>query len=251
MFGTLLPNERNTAPRNRGGMESDMVAFTTDARMAKVPDLFGAVSEGVAATMGSGGGAPVEAVFWAPGRKSEGEKDVMTQWRVRGEAYVVGPDIEGGRDKQLEDKDEEGPAGGREDDRETLRRFLLSQMRDTTGKGGEGFSFEREVTAHFGNLSPLMRGSFANPPPGTPIPREGAGDPAERVGRRVEDLYDPAARANFRVVVIVPREVDQVDLRDPQRPRRWFYRRVAPAESGGGGDGLGGDREWEKMEVWP
>ncbi|ROT42159.1 hypothetical protein SODALDRAFT_8875 [Sodiomyces alkalinus F11] len=261
MFGTLPPNERNTAPRNREGVDSDMVAFTTDARMAKVPDFFGAAAPR-AGTLGSGGGGPVEAVFWAPGRKGEGEgegergKEVMTQWRIRGEAYVVGPDIEGG---------DEGPGEGergREWGEEKLKRFLLSQMRDATGEGGEGFSFAREVTAHFGNLGPLMRGSFANPPPGTPISSEGTDDPAERVGRRVEDLHDPVARGNFRVVIIVPREVDQVDLRDPQRPRRWLYRRVR-AEPGGGDDGLVGgegkakeagrvrDGQWEKIEVWP
>ncbi|KAF3345607.1 Protein YIP5 [Verticillium dahliae VDG2] len=114
-------------------------------------------------------------------------------------------------------------------------------------------TFSREVTAHFGNLSPVMRGTFRNPPSGTPV---AAGPPAEGegLGQVVTDLEDEVARANFRVVVVVPDEVDRVDLSDPKRGRRWLYRRV-----GGGNDDAGGDTvpgairegDWEKVEVWP
>lgn len=80
-----------------------------------------------------------------------------------------------------------------------------------------------------------MRGTFRNPPPGTPIsqsPGEGLG-----LGQIVEDLEDGVARENFRVLVIVPEEVDRVDLTDPERGRRWDYR-------------LEG-REWKERELWP
>lgn len=56
--------------------------------MHKVPEIF-ASSAGhgdVDQSQGSGGGGPVEAVFWC--------KEVMTQWRFQGTAYVVGEDIE-------------------------------------------------------------------------------------------------------------------------------------------------------------
>jgi pyridoxamine 5'-phosphate oxidase len=51
-------------------------------------------------------------------------------------------------------------------------------------------------------------------------------------------------------VVIVPEEVDQVDLRDMTRPRRWVYvyRGVGGESKLPGGEMLG---EWEKVEVWP
>ncbi|KAJ8121188.1 hypothetical protein ONZ43_g2298 [Nemania bipapillata] len=187
---------------------------------------------------GSGGGGIVEAVFWA--------RQPGVQWRVRGRAYVLAPDIE----SSLE---------GRE-----VMTLLKSRMRRPAssssvsspgtrqgqgqGQGGReketDWSFAREITAHFGNLSPLMRGSFRNPPPGRPValPVEGEG---LALGQRVTDLEDPVARANFRVVVIVPDEVDQADLSDPEHPRRWIHTYV-------GGAGYGrGHHEWETVEVWP
>jgi hypothetical protein len=93
-----------------------------------------------------------------------------------------------------------------------------------------------------------MRGSFRGPPPGTPVAYH-AGE-GESVGQRVENLEDKGARRNFRVVVIVPDEVDQVDLSDELRPRRWLYvYRGAEGESKlPGGEVIG---EWEKVEVWP
>jgi hypothetical protein len=93
-----------------------------------------------------------------------------------------------------------------------------------------------------------MRGSFKAPPPGTPVAYHT--EKGEGLGQRVDDLEDEAARRNFRVVVIVPDEVDQVDLRDELRPRRWLYvYRGADGESKlPGGEVIG---EWEKVEVWP
>ena len=94
----------------------------------------------------------------------------------------------------------------------------------------------------------MMRGSFRGPPPGTPVAyHAGKG---EAVGQRLEGVEDGMARRNFRVVVIVPDEVDQVDLSDEERPRRWLYvYRGLEGESKVPGGALIG--EWEKVELWP
>ena len=138
MWAELPENKHNDAPMNERIYESDLPTFTTDVRMEKVPEIFassaghGAVSQ----SQGSGGGGPVEAVWWV--------KDVMTQWRMRGEAFVVGPDIEG---------DGQGSSGVR-----TVRSEVGKRMR-LLKEGREGeWSWGRELTAHFGNISPAMRG---------------------------------------------------------------------------------------------
>ncbi|SPQ23747.1 79edc2a7-b16c-4ff6-b653-ce9d61058cbe [Thermothielavioides terrestris] len=253
-------SSRNKAPRNPPLYESDLPVFTTDARTDKVAEILDSGSgEAIAASGGAtGGGGPVEAVFWvdaAPRGGSGGGgggSRVRTQWRVRGRALVLGPDA-----------DADGAAAVREVLRRRMRRVRAGGAGGTLGgKEGEaegegegeeeeeeeGWSFAREVTAHFGNLSPLMRGSFRAPPPGTPIAYHT--EKGEAVGQRLDDLEDPVARRNFRVVVIVPDEVDQVDLSDELRPRRWLY--VYRGESGEsklpGGEVIG---EWEKVEVWP
>lgn len=76
-------------------------------------------------------GGPVEAVYWV--------KDVMTQWRIRGRGYVVG-----------------GPEGKEED---LVRKEVESRMRRVEGRNGE-WNWETEITAHFGNCNPGMRGEF-------------------------------------------------------------------------------------------
>ncbi|KAF7518112.1 hypothetical protein G7054_g13583 [Neopestalotiopsis clavispora] len=93
-----------------------------------------------------------------------------------------------------------------------------------------------------------MRGTFRNPPPGRPV-NLAVGD-GLGLGQKVTDLDDEVARRNFRVVVIVPEEVDRCDLSDPARGRRWFYRFVG-AE--GKPEFPGGHVEdgWEKLETWP
>ena len=124
--------------------------------MQKVGDFF-ATGEGKAdperhpeQISGSGGGGPVEAVWW--------NKDKGTQWRVRGRAYVVGPDIESEEGKKN--------SGVR-----TVKSEVGKRMRVLSGGGqaegkedGEGkeWSWERELTGHFGNCSPGMRGMFSN-----------------------------------------------------------------------------------------
>lgn len=135
LWGELPENSRNPAPRNERVYESDLLCFTTDKRMQKASELGG--GEG----RGSGGGGACEAVFWIKG------DDAMVQWRVKGKAYVVGRDI-----------DSEGG--------DVVRTELLKRMRVVKEEGREDWSWERELTGHFGNMSPGMRGSFANPPPG-------------------------------------------------------------------------------------
>lgn len=121
---------------------------------------------------------------------------------------------------------------------------------DGEGEEGEEFDWEKEVVAHFGNLGSGMRGSFKNPAPGTPRANEpGEG---EGLGQKVGDelLEDQVARRNFRVVVIVPEEVDLVDLSDPADQRRWLYTFVgAGAKATKAGGVIEGD--WEKVELWP
>lgn len=142
MWGELPENKhyKDSWPKNKRVYESDMITLTTDVRMAKVPEIF-ASSHGhgeVSQSQGSGGGGPVEAVFWV--------KETMTQWRLRGEAYVVGRDIEG---------DGEESSGVR-----TVKSKVGERMRVVSEEGKEGWSWGTELTAHFGNLSPGMRGSF-------------------------------------------------------------------------------------------
>lgn len=140
MWAELPGNKHNDAPKNDTIYESDMPTFTTDVRMQKVEELF-ASSEGHATsegqTHGSGGGGPVEAVWWI--------KDAGTQWRIRGEAYVVAPDIEG---------DGEQSSGVR-----TVKSKIGERMRHVK-EGSAGWSWGKELTAHFGNVSPGMRGKF-------------------------------------------------------------------------------------------
>ncbi|KAK5624304.1 hypothetical protein RRF57_000020 [Xylaria bambusicola] len=264
LWGHLPVNPKNEAELNPEGVwESELLTFTTDVRMDKMEELWedgldfdlriagrrgtdpdspttGKVGEELwedslarmkgkrsssdenAAKIskeqklkGSGGGSPVEAVFWA--------REPGVQWRVRGRAYVLAPDIESSPE-------------GRE-----VMSALKSRMRKQSEEDSK-WSFAREITAHFGNLSPAMRGTFRNPPPGRPVslPIEGEG---LALGQKVTDLEDPVARANFRVVVIVPEELDQADLSDPENPKRWIHTYVGARDKGKGG--------WETVEVWP
>lgn len=222
LWAHLPPNEKNKAPRNPEGIyESDLPVLTTDARMDKVPEIFSSTTK----PTGSGGGGPVEAMWWAV--------PTQTQWRIRGHAWVLAP----------------GDVGGDSTGAKEVREALKRRMRKTAGEESE-WDWERELVGHFGNLSPGMRGSFKNPSPGTPRankPGEGEG-----LGQKVGDelLEDEVARKNFRVVVIVPDEVDLVNLSDPADQRRWLYTYVgAGATATKAGGVVEGD--WEKVELWP
>jgi pyridoxamine 5'-phosphate oxidase len=212
-----------------------MPTFTSDVRMQKVSQLFTSGSGHATKDeqmQGSGGGGPCEAVYWI--------KETQVQWRLKGEAFIVGPDIE----------DETESSGVR-----TVKSELGSRMRIVDeGKQGE-WSWSKELTAHFGNNSPGLRGmldahsdievlianitkgSFKAPPPGRPT-SEPYDEKNLALGTKVEDLEDPVARKNFRVVVIKPEEVEQLDLSDPTKARRQVYIYQA-------------DGTWKQEERWP
>ncbi|QVM07728.1 hypothetical protein D8B26_002419 [Coccidioides posadasii str. Silveira] len=194
---------------NDAVFESDMFTFTTDVRMTKVGDLMD----------GNGGsGGYVEGVFWF--------KQSSTQWRVKGQAFIIG--------------------GSQEDETEKMAREEIKRgMRLREGYSDErasSWSWEKEITAQFANLSPLMRGTFKNPPPGTPKANN-VQNPDLKQGQRVYDLYDPVARSNFRVVVIRPEEVEMVDLSNPEAAKRTRWLLL----SRGSGQGM----EWKMEELWP
>lgn len=142
-FWAELPeNKHNSAPQNPRVYESEMPAFTTDVRMGKVEDLFrtgAGHAQEEEQWQGSGGGGPVEAVWWV--------KETQTQWRVKGQAYVVAPDIE------AETEQSKVSSGVR-----TVKSELGSRMR-VVQEGKEGdWSWATELTGHFGNNSPGLRG---------------------------------------------------------------------------------------------
>ena len=101
--------------------ESDMLSFTTDVRMGKVRDF--KEFDGA-----------VEAVFWV--------KEVMTQWRMRGRAFVIGADPSEQDETQARREVKKGLR---------LKRPLESGRR-------EDWSWENEITTYFANHSPIMRG---------------------------------------------------------------------------------------------
>lgn len=60
-----------------------------------------------------------------------------------------------------------------------------------------------------------------------------------KLGEKVDDLNDPLARKNFRVVIIKPDSVESTDLSDPSKARRQRY---SYDETSG---------EWKHEETWP
>ncbi|KAH7035603.1 pyridoxamine 5'-phosphate oxidase-domain-containing protein [Microdochium trichocladiopsis] len=265
MWADMPVNPKNEAERNPAGVfTSDLPVFTTDVRMDKMPELFGvevdedaepgragagAAGAGGAKAdekvVGSGGGAPVEAMFWV--------KDSMVQWRLRGRAYVLAPE-------DADDGDiSSGADGASSEAGKKTVKTILERMRPVDGSSSNSnsnseatkpWSVRREIYAHFENLSPGMRGTWRNPPSGQPIDLP-VGDERLKLGQKGDSLVkDDLARQNFRVVVIVPEFVDRCDLSDPARGRRWFYSFLG---SDGQAKSPGGqvEGEWEKVEVWP
>lgn len=142
MWAELPENKHNDAPRNERVYESELPTFTTDVRMQKPFELFSSSSgkaDDESLVQGSGGGGPCEAVWWA--------KDVMIQWRMKGHAYVVGQDIEGEGEQSKES------SGVR-----TVKSEVGSRMRVVKEDGKDSWSWKTELTGHFGNISPGMRG---------------------------------------------------------------------------------------------
>ncbi|KAI9928376.1 hypothetical protein ASPWEDRAFT_26548 [Aspergillus wentii DTO 134E9] len=192
--------EKQAGGGNPGVYESDMITFTTDVRMEKVGQL-------------SASGNVVEGVFWL--------KDVGSQWRVKGVAFVI------------------GDAGGGEGEDEA-RREIQRGLRVKDGEEGRvgDWGWEKQVTTYFANHTPVLRGSFKSPPPGQPRSQVPA-DPNVKLGQKVDDIFDPIARKNFRVVVIRPEEVEQLDVSDYENPQRWNW--TWDEKKG----------QWEEVELWP
>ncbi|KAL4802387.1 pyridoxamine 5'-phosphate oxidase-domain-containing protein [Aspergillus unguis] len=181
--------------------ESDLFSVTTDARMKKMPQL-------------EHSNEAVEGVFWF--------EEVSAQWRVRGRAVVIG-----------------NPEGGKEE--KESRDAVLKNLR--VKKDGEGdvkeWDLDRQVATYFANHSPVMRGTFKNPPPGTPR-SEAPSNPELKLGQKVEDLKDPVARQNFRVLLIWPQEMERLDFSNPDDVRRTNWA-LTDAEAG----------KWTETELWP
>lgn len=86
----------------------------------------------------------------------------------------------------------------------------------------------------------VPEGTLRDPPPGSPV-ASGHPDKDHELGQKVTDLHDPIARENFRVVIIKPNVVEQLDISEPAKARRWTYTFV---EKNGQG-------EWLTEEQWP
>lgn len=239
-FWTTLPeNEYNKLPKNPRVYESDCPTFTTDARMDKTYHIF-ATGKGkgdlAQSRSGTGGGGPVEAVFWF--------KPTNTQWRIRGKCWLVAADdIEGGT--------QEAQNSGTVTVKAEVQRYMRTREGSNDAEMNK-WSWRQEIENYFENLSPLMRGSFKNPPPGQPL-SEGRDEQAgEALGQKAGHLSDEAlARKNFRVAIITPEQVEAVDLTDPTKATRQIW--TLDEEHGGPGgpepsDSIG---EWNRVETWP
>lgn len=236
-WASLPENDHNKLPKNADLYETDCPTFTTDARMSKVFDIF-ATGKGKGSReqsrSGTGGGGPVEAVYWV--------KDVMTQWRIRGKCWLISADdVEGGTD------------AAQNSGTVSMKAELGRYMRETNTKADDGeWSWKTEVNNHFENLSPVMRGSFKNPPPGEPITDGGKIGEGEKLGQKGGHLEEDAvARKNFRVAIITPEEVEAVDLSNPSESKRWIWTLAQESGGQGGGEGARSVGEWNMVETWP
>ncbi len=90
-------------------------------------------------------------------------------------------------------------------------------------------------------LNSMTQGTMRNPPPGRPVTTEHP-DKEHELGQTVTNLRDPIARENFRVVIIIPDEVEQLDIHDRSKARRWKYSLVVDNE---------GQGRWHTEELWP
>ncbi|KAI5845266.1 pyridoxamine 5'-phosphate oxidase-domain-containing protein [Morchella snyderi] len=249
-LASLPPNPHNPLPAHNPRIyTSDALTFTTDSRMAKtgdlrVPPASSSGGGGGNAAVLSTGGAYVEALFWIAGDTATGE-NIQNQWRVRGRCYLL---AEADADEATAVTD-------------VLRQCLVPTAGDGEAAAA-AWSWRREVQAHFANLAPALRGSFANPPPGSAVGVPLAGWDAGRAGGAAGELvkggkvpdgcvldaegHAARARANMRLGVIVPEVVERLDLaEDEGRARRWVYSKVGGED---GGDVVAG---WKVEETWP
>jgi hypothetical protein len=113
--------------------ESDMLTLTTDVRMQKVGQI-------LRGNPGMEVGGQVECLFWIPA--------MSTQWRLNGKAFVVGA--------------ADGDFMEEMDRAEIWKRMRVRSTGESVSNLAEeaagSWTWEREITAHFANMSPLMRG---------------------------------------------------------------------------------------------
>lgn len=144
MWAELPENSHYKGPANPPVYGSDCPTFTSDVRMEKVGDIFESCKGNVedeTQKLGSGGGGPVEAVWWVA--------DKGQQWRVRGNCYIVGDDIEGtGKEGN------ENLSGVRTVKSEVGRRMRVVGDEEKVKE----WSWQTEVTGQFGHMSPMLRG---------------------------------------------------------------------------------------------
>ncbi|KAF3384655.1 hypothetical protein F1880_002755 [Penicillium rolfsii] len=195
---------------NPNVFESDLLTFTTDIRMEKLGQL-------------ESTGNNIEAMFWL--------KEVMVQWRIKGKAYSIGS------------PSSEEESGLRPELFEALR--VKDDYRGDLSADADKWKWEKAVTKYFANHSPVMRGSFRNPPPGQPRSQLPSNSDL-KLGQKVTDLHDQVARKNFRVVLILPEEVEQLDLSDLDDVRRQKWTLTMGEDDEDGPHG-----HWEEVELWP
>ena len=238
-WATLPENELNKIPKNPPIYESDCPTFTTDARMNKVYEIF-ATGESKGdleqSRSGSGGGGPVEALYWIKGCK--------TQWRIKGKCWLMAADdIEEG---------EEAKNPGAFTVKAEVSRYM--RMRDGSHQAvsDEGWSWRLEVENSFENCSPLMRGTFKNPPPGRPLSEGWDESAGEALGQKAGHLTDePLARKNFRVCIITPEQVEAVDLSNPEHCTRRVWALAEEVKGHRGSEPSASARAWSVIETWP
>lgn len=240
-LASVPPNKHNPLESHnpRDVFESDALTFTTDSRMTKTGEILPPHASGGNAEVKTAGGGFVEAMFWVPGDTVTGA-GILNQWRFRGKCYLLAED-------DVDDVNEVT---------DVLRRSMIP----TGNEGREKWSWKKEVQTHFGNLSPALRGSFANPPPGAPLDiplskmceRKSGGGAILAKGNQISndcvmgvDGLAAIARRNMRVGVIIPEVVERLDLaEDDGKARRWVWSKL--------GEGVEGVEDgWKMEEIWP
>lgn len=241
-WASIPKNEHNKLPKNPSIYESDCPTFTTDARMAKTYDIF-ATGKGrgdlAQSRSGTGGGGPVEAVFWI--------KQTRTQWRIRGRCWIVAAD-----DLEGEEAQNSGTVTVKAEVGRYMRQTNEAGDDDADGQNTDPWSWKREVENTFENLSPIMRGSFKNPPPRQPLSKGRNEHAGEELGQKAGHLFDETlARRNFRVAIITPEEVEMVDLTDPTKATRQIWTLAEEVGGPGGQEPSQPVGEWDTVETWP
>lgn len=174
LLGSIPPNPHTPLPHhNPSCYTSALPTFTTDIRSQKPAELSANNS--------------VEVVFWI--------EETQNQWRLRGKCYLLSQD--------------DTSAGG------ALEPWLIDTGRD--GDKKKEWGWKKEVEAHFANMAPAMRGSFISPVPGTERMKGEQEGTKRGLSIKNEDVLSDdelvkGARKNFRVGVVVPEEVERLDL---------------------------------------